>query len=136
MREINEIIIHCTATRTGAVVHVADVDRWHRQRGWAGIGYHFLVQPDGAIEVGRPLEKPGAHCRGHNRHSVGIAYVGGLDAHGHPADTRTPEQTEAIAALCARFMLMFNLTPADIHGHNHYNPHKACPCYNVEQEWL
>lgn len=136
MREIKEIIIHCTATRPGAVVHVSDVDRWHRQRGWAGIGYHYLIEPDGTIEPGRPLWKVGAHCHGHNRHSIGVAYVGGLDAHGHPADTRTPEQTEAIAALCARFMLMFNLTPADIHGHNHYNPHKACPCYNVESEWV
>lgn len=136
MRKINEIIIHCTATCPGAVVPVATVDSWHRQRGWAGIGYHYLIQSDGTIEPGRPIEQPGAHCHGHNAHSIGIAYVGGLDVHRRPADTRTPQQKEAIAALCARLMLAYNLTPADIHGHNFYDQHKACPCYNVESEWV
>ena len=89
MRKIDAIVIHCTATRAGQDVRAADIDKWHKERGFAGIGYNYVIDLDGTVEVGRPLTKDGAHCNtaglsglAYNKHSIGIVYVGGLDKHG------------------------------------------------------
>lgn len=132
-RQIDLIVVHCTATKPSADVHVADVDRWHRQRGFAGIGYHFLITLDGSIEAGRPLEQVGAHCLGHNAHSVGVAYVGGLDANGRPADTRTAAQKQALVELLQRLRQLF--PQAEIAPHRRFAA-KACPCFDVDKEYV
>lgn len=129
MRKINKIIIHCTATPRGRHVTVADVDLWHRNRGFAGIGYHFLIYLDGSIHSGRPIERVGAHCQGHNADSIGIAYVGGVEADGiTPADTRTEAQKTALRSLVKSLQERFDKTT--VHGHNEFAA-KACPCFNV-----
>ena len=74
MRHINEIIIHCSATPEGRDYTVADIDRWHKARGWRGIGYHYVIYRDGSVHAGRPVEQIGAHCTGHNANSIGICY--------------------------------------------------------------
>lgn len=60
------IIIHCSATRAGQDFTAADIDRWHRQRGFRSIGYHFVVRLDGTVEPGRDVALDGAHCTGWN----------------------------------------------------------------------
>ena len=132
MRKITEIIVHCTATPEGRWHTVADVDRWHRQRGFFGIGYHFLVLLDGTIATGRPLWRVGAHCTGHNTHSVGICYVGGLDAQGKPKDTRTPEQRKAMQQLIQLLKSVF--VGATVYGHHDFAA-KACPCFDARKEY-
>ena len=79
MRTITEIIVHCTATPRSRNVSAADVDRWHRQRGFNQIGYHYLIRLDGSVETGRPESSVGAHCLGHNAESIGVAYAGGTE---------------------------------------------------------
>ena len=98
MREIDKLIVHCTATREGDdSINVEVIDGWHKRRGWSGIGYHFLILIDGTIEHGRPIDKMGAHCKGYNKNSIGISYVGGVEKDGKtPKDTRTPEQKESL----------------------------------------
>ena len=132
MRAIDEIIVHCTATPQGRAVSVDDIDRWHRQRGFAGIGYHFVVYLDGTVHTGRPIDLAGAHCKGHNAHSIGICYVGGLDLQGHPKDTRTPAQKEALMALVTTLKTQY--PHAKIYGHRHF-ANKACPCFDAEKEY-
>lgn len=129
MRKIDEIIVHCTATPEGRPHTAKDVDMWHRQRGFDGIGYHFLVRLDGTVEPGRPLEKNGAHCLGHNAHSIGICYVGGLTKDGKsPKDTRTPAQREALRGLVTYLGRFFpNIT---LHGHREFAA-KACPSFDI-----
>jgi N-acetylmuramoyl-L-alanine amidase len=79
MRKVNKIIIHCTATPEGRDVSIDEVRRWHvKERGWRDVGYHFLIRLDGTVEEGRPIEMTGAHTRGHNWDSIGIAYAGGM----------------------------------------------------------
>lgn len=131
-RHIDAIIIHCTATQLGREVSVAEIDRWHKQRGWKGIGYHYLVGLDGTVYHGRPVDRVGAHCRGHNAHSIGVCYVGGLDAQGRPADTRTAAQKEALNHLLA--VLKKRYPDAKIYSHNWF-ANKACPCFNAEKEY-
>ncbi len=132
MRTITEIIIHCTATRPNAICTVESIRKYHRSLGWRDIGYHYVIYPDGSVHAGRPVEHPGAHTEGHNAHSIGIAYVGGLDADGHAADTRTEAQSLALLQLVYDLMEEHHIT--SIHGHNEF-ANRACPCFDVQQ-WL
>lgn len=134
MRQINYIIIHCSATKAGQDFRAKDIDRWHRERGWDGIGYHKVIDLDGTIEPGRSEAKPGAHCKGHNSDSIGICYIGGLDKNGKPADTRTELQKAALAGLVADYKRRF--PNAKVVGHRDMpNVHKACPCFNAKEEY-
>lgn len=128
-RKINELIIHCTATEYVIPVTVDDVRRWHIERGFDDIGYHYLIDRQGNIHVGRELSLPGAHCKGHNQHSVGICYVGGLKD-GLPADTRSFPQKESLNNLIAKLCETYPITK--ISGHNQYS-NKSCPCFPVDE---
>lgn len=132
MRRIDTIIVHCTATKAMRHFNVNDVRRWHIQRGFSDIGYHYLVLVDGTIEVGRPLSITGAHCQGHNAHSIGVCYVGGLNSKGAPADTRTPAQRKSLRTLLKSLKKQF--PNATIHGHRDFAA-KACPCFNATAEY-
>ena len=133
MRNINEIIVHCAATREGRDFTVEDITRWHKARGFATIGYHYVIYRDGSIHEGRHLEQIGAHCVGHNKHSIGICYIGGCASDGKtPKDTRTPEQKEALLSLLRRLKARF--PNATIHGHRDFAA-KACPSFDARSEF-
>ena len=131
MRNINDIIIHCSATKEGRDFRARDIDAWHRQRGWNGIGYHFVIDLDGTVETGRDINTVGAHCQGHNTGSIGICYIGGLDEDGNPKDTRTPEQYAAMHRLVDKLR---NEYGCPVHGHCDYAA-KACPCFDARGEF-
>lgn len=131
MRAIDEIIVHCTATPKGRDVSVEDITRWHRERGFTTIGYHYVVLLDGTIERGRPEEQVGAHCKGHNSRSIGVAYVGGCDKAMRPKDTRTVRQRASLRHLLKELKAKY--PTASIHGHNEFAD-KACPSFNVKTD--
>ena len=131
MRLINEIIIHCSATKAGQDFDVNDIDRWHKERGWKGVGYHYVIKLDGTIQEGRPLDQIGAHCIGHNKKSIGICYIGGLDKSGKPKDTRTVAQKESLRLLVNQLLERF--PGSKVYGHNEFAP-KHCPCFCVSKE--
>lgn len=135
MRKIDEIILHCSATEAGEDIKAADIRRWHtlpkpRGRGWRDIGYHYVVDLDGTIEAGRPVDQVGAHVSGHNQTTIGICYVGGL-LNGQPSDTRTPEQRRAIGELVAALAMVFP-SINKVSGHRDY-ANKACPCFDAKE---
>ena len=136
MRSITLIVIHCSAVRTNQTSSVAQIDTWHRQRGFKlGIGYHYVVRRNGEIEQGRPEWMVGAHCMNHNKYSIGVCYEGGLDARGQPADTRTPEQKAALRTLLADLHRRY--PRAVIVGHHDLNPIKDCPSSeNLTKEYV
>lgn len=136
LTRVDTIIIHCTATPRGRAVMVADVDRWHRDRGWNGIGYHFLIGLNGEVWEGRPLNVVGAHCQGYNAHSIGIAYVGGLEEDGKtPCDTRTDAQKKAMRKLVCDLDKVFGKR-LNVIGHRDLDRHKNCPCFNAKPEFM
>ena len=113
---------------------MADIDRYHRSLGWKGCGYHYVIPTDGTVEVGRPEAVIGSHCRNHNRHSIGVCYIGGLAADGKtPMDTRTPAQKLALKRLLAELHRRY--PKALILGHRDLDPSKACPCFNASKEY-
>lgn len=130
-RWITKIIVHCAATPEGKDFTVADIDRWHKAKGWKCIGYHFVIYRDGSVHEGRPIDMIGAHCKGFNSHSIGICYIGGCTADGkHAKDTRTPEQKLALRQLLEK--LHSKYPNASIHGHNEF-ANKACPCFSMNE---
>lgn len=134
MRTINEIIVHCSATQEGKDFTIADIDRWHRQRGFTKIGYHYVIYRDGTIHVGRNESEVGAHCLGHNQNSIGICYIGGLSSDGKtPKDTRTDAQKKALTTLLQTLKKKY--PSASIHGHRDFAK-KACPSFDATKEYM
>lgn len=132
-RYINEIIVHCTATPAGKDYTVDDIRRWHLQRGFSDIGYHYVVYRDGTVHEGRSVDIAGAHCEGHNTRSIGVCYVGGVQRNGKtPSDTRTNAQRAAMLNLL--FELREAYPNAKIHGHRDYAA-KACPSFDATTEY-
>ena len=141
-QNIDAIVIHCTATRAGQDVRAADIDKMHQERGFAMIGYNYVVDLDGTVEDGRPLTRDGAHCntaglsgKSYNKHSIGIVYVGGLD-----------EQKQALADLVYRLINEYPIV--EVIGHRDASPDKngngkiernewikQCPCFDVRAEF-
>ena len=135
MRTITLIVIHCSAVRPDQTSSVAQIDTWHRQRGFhLGIGYHYVIRRNGDLELGRPEYMVGAHCQNHNAHSIGVCYEGGLDIRGQPADTRTEAQRQALRRLLEE--LKERYPRALIVGHHDLNPLKACPCFDAVKEYI
>lgn len=135
MRNITLIIVHCSANKAGSTLRQEDIDRLHRSWGWKGCGYHFVVPTDGTVEKGRPAEEAGAHCRNHNRHSIGVCYIGGLAGDGRtPEDTRTPKQRAALRSLLEKLHRQY--PDALIVGHRDLDASKACPCFDAATEYF
>lgn len=132
MRLIQKIIIHCSATPEGRDVKTAEIRQWHLANGWSDIGYHYCIELDGSIHMGRNTDIIGAHTRGENVGSIGICYVGGMDADmKNPKDTRTDAQKEALR--CLIFDLKKKYSDITVHGHNEFS-NKACPSFDVSIE--
>ena len=141
MRKIDELIIHCTATRAewmgdnSTAAKVKEVTKWHLERKFSTVGYHYLIDRDGTVAEGRPVEKTGAHAKGHNAHSIGISLFGG---HGGDQDDKfednfTPEQDRALRRLIAQLRMEYPAIKT-VRGHNEVSP-KMCPCFQVSK-WL
>ena len=101
-------------------------------RGWSDIGYHYVVYLDGTIHEGRNVNISGAHCTGHNANSIGVVYVGGLDAKGNAKDTRTNAQKDGLLKLLKDLKKLY--PKATIHGHREY-AQKDCPCFDAKKEY-
>ena len=134
MRDINEIIVHCSATPEGRDIDADTIRRWHVEgRGWSDIGYHFVVLLDGTVEAGRPLERAGAHVKGRNRNSIGLCYVGGVGRDGKAAkDTMNRAQEQSMLNLITALRAVYGDVP--VTGHNKYAA-KACPSFQVDEKW-
>lgn len=132
MRTINSIIIHCSDSPFG---DVDIIDDWHKQRGWDCIGYHFVItnrhpkttktvnmRADGKVEVGRPIEVMGSHCKGKNRTSIGICLIG--------RETFTPKQQGALTQLLIKLCIEYQIDPQRIYAHSEFSS-KTCPNFGM-----
>lgn len=149
-RTITHIVIHGADTPAGRSVRPAEVDAWHKQRGFQrsaewrkrynpdlyAIGYHYLIDVDGQICTGRHPDEVGAHVKGHNSNSIGICLAG--------RGSYTIAQWQSL-----RLLVQSGLKPAPvICGHRDFSPDKngngiiepsewikTCPGFDVS-EWI
>lgn len=145
-RAMYTIVVHCSATKENKDYTSADIKKWHLERGFNDIGYHFIIRLDGTIEIGRQLDKIGAHVSGNNTGTIGVCYIGGLNSNGKSKDTRTDKQKESLKNL---INLLKGLTNAKkVLGHRDYSKDlnnngiiepneyiKDCPCFDVKKEF-
>lgn len=129
MRKITKIIVHCTANRPGCKMTARDF-LLHQKH--TKLGYHYIIFEDGSVFKMNPVDVVANHCKNHNATSIGIAYVGGLDAKGICADTRTPAQRDALRQLLVCLLRKY---PVPIYGHRHFNNGKVCPCFDADTEY-
>lgn len=130
------IAVHCSATTEKMNIGAADIDKWHRQRGWACIGYHYVIRRDGTIEQGRDEAVIGSHVQGWNANSVGICMIGGVSAAdvNKAVNNFTPAQFESLKKLLGELKTRY--PKAKIQGHRDFpNVAKACPSWDVKA-WL
>ncbi len=130
MRTINEVIVHCTATKPEQDIGVANVREWHLARGWSDVGYHWVIRRDGTVEKGRPEKSIGAHARGRNQHSIGVALVGGINAKALPDCNFTLKQWRSLDTVLQGIRERHGGVP--VIGHRDIEGvQKACPCFDA-----
>lgn len=125
-RPVDTIIIHTSDSpddRTS--VNAKEIDRWHKERGFKMIGYHYVVCKNGKLEQGRHLETVGAHCKGHNQFSIGICWVGRHDLNA--------AQRETLIAVVAKLLEIYKLKVDAVKGHHDFEPYKTCPNIDMQQ---
>lgn len=137
---INRIILHCSATPEGRDVSSGTIAGWHRARGFSNrggtyVGYHFLIHINGRIEACKPEDVRGTHAAPWNTGSIGVCYIGGLDAETRaPKDTRTPAQIESMKRLVRDLVAAYR--GSEVLGHRDVpGVAKACPCFDARSWW-
>lgn len=129
MRNINKIILHCSATKTDQSFDIDNIRDWHvNGNGWSDVGYHFYIKLDGTIQKGRPIERSGAHTKGHNKDSIGLCFEGGYHPDGSLWSEPTIAQQKTFINWLKTIEPEFGRIP--IHGHREYS-NKDCPGFDV-----
>lgn len=134
LESVDYIVVHCSATKPSVKVDAAMINRWHREKGWLKIGYHFVIGRDGKVETGRELHEVGAHVAGFNHVSIGICLAGGVGEDGKAENNFTPDQFAALRRVLT--YLKGQHPKAVIQGHRDFpKVAKDCPSFNVKK-WL
>lgn len=145
MRIIKYLVVHCTATPLTATI-ASIRSHWEKVLKWKNPGYHYIIKPDGEVVSINSEENISNGVAGHNRYSIHVSYIGGVDDKGKPADNRTDQQKEALYNLLLK--LADKYPDATTLGHRDLSPDinkngviepfewiKGCPCFDVA-EWL
>ena len=139
-RDITEVVVHWTAHFMNQDIGAEEIHSQHRQQGWDGCGYHYVIRKDGTIERGRPINKEGAHAKanGHNKYSIGIAFVGGYTVNSNsglanPPYGRESLNDEQMKALKMFFNAFYKVWPGgQAWGHNDTDPqNKSDPGFPI-----
>ena len=135
MRDIKKLIVHCSATPEGKDFDIDNIRQWHVvDNGWSDVGYHYVIKLDGTVQEGRPIEKSGAHTYGHNKDSIGVCYIGGMDKDMKEwKDTRTLAQEDSLFNLLMD--LKFDFPEAKVFGHRDFTNKKPSLSYNAYEEY-
>ncbi|MDX2147852.1 MAG: peptidoglycan recognition family protein [Planctomycetota bacterium] len=131
---VSRITIHHDAipstglrTSTDSVSRLNSVRSSHLQRGWADIGYHFVIDPTGRVWEGRPLSLQGAHVSDNNEHNLGIMLMGNFDRH-----APTAAQLASLDAFVVSQMRSYRVPLARVFTHQEIKP-TACPGRNLQR---
>lgn len=119
------IVIHHSKIENMTVESIHDL---HLKNGWAGIGYHKVILPDGTLADGRPEMMIGAHALGANSESIGIVLVGDFDT-GRPS----PAQMNTLLALTIKLMKQYGISADRVVPHRAVTAGTTCP--GLEFPW-
>lgn len=148
MRKINNIVIHCSATKANQSYTVAQMTKDHKARGFNSAGYNYYIRRDGTVIQLRPIDTIPAQVAGHNSDAIGICYEGGMSAAGKMEDNRTPSQKSALIGLIKQLKKIPEVAKAKVLGHRDFSPDlnhdgkiepnewiKWCPSFDAKTEY-
>jgi N-acetyl-anhydromuramyl-L-alanine amidase AmpD len=124
---INKIILHCSDTDLAEFDNIESIRKWHLEKKWSDIGYHFFIDKKGKIFDGRPIQRAGAHCAGQNLKSIGICVSG--------RKTFYDTQFRALRFLVQNLMDTYKIKKSEIYPHCYYNQNKTCPNFPIDIIW-
>lgn len=127
LKKIKQIIIHCSATDLPAYDNIEAIRKFHTDKGWADIGYHYFIDKKGHTFEGRPMSMVGAHCVGQNMTSIGICVSGNKIFY--------EEQFAALWFLVSNLIENFKIKRKDVLPHRFYNVNKTCPNFDLTKIW-
>lgn len=146
MRNITDIVIHCTAGPQSQTP--AQIISYHRKTlKWSAPGYHYIIAPDGSVTAAWPEQGVANGVKGHNATSLHIAYIGGVDEGGKGTDNRTAAQKAAILKLLRELRGRYpkatitghrDIASKDTNGNGVIDPWervKECPCFDALIEY-
>lgn len=130
---VKYLTIHCAATPEGRHVDAATISAWDQAK-FGQTSYHHVIELDGKDVRTLRDDQKGAHVGKNNTGNIGICYVGGVDVHGNPKDTRTPAQKTTLLTLIRTYKGRY--PDIKILGHRDWpGVAKACPSFSVA-DWL
>lgn len=133
MRNINYLVVHCTATQPDAKIESIQ-NYWRKNLGWKSPGYHYIVEANGNVVNLLPIEQVSNGVANWNSQIINISYIGGIDTKGNPKDTRTEAQKQSILKLLKELKKKF--PKAIIQGHRDFpKVNKACPSFDAKKEY-
>lgn len=131
-RNIKKIVIHCLQTPVQREDSAEDVHQWHLDKGWNGIGYHYVIQSNGDLQIGRSVDKNGAHTLQHNKDSLAVAIAGGMDWEGNIVENSFTKDTLIVLSdMIEKLMCMYPDVP--IYGHRELDKNRECPCMDIPE---
>ena len=130
-RKITRIVIHCSATKQGKYYDAQDIHLWHKARGWAGIGYTYVLLDSGELQQGRGINYTPAQAKGYNKGAIAICLIGGMnDKMIATENAFTVDQLLVLPNILKKLKKMY--PKAEILGHRDLKyVLKSCPCLEV-----
>lgn len=119
------LVVHCSDSPNTMDIGAEEIHEWHKERGFDGIGYHYVVRRSGEVEEGRPHYWQGAHVRGYNNESLGVCLIG--------KDEFTMKQMYALEMLLYQLKVLY--PNSKVIGHRDLDNKKTCPNFDVKDWW-
>lgn len=129
--KISKLVVHHSASKA-ATTKKADLERWHKERGFSQIGYHKVIEANGGIVEGRPELTQGAHAQGANMGSLGVCVVGNFE-------TESPAQAQiaSLVKVLTEWCKTHKLNSTKIYGHFNVpggTTETSCPGKNLKSQ--
>lgn len=134
MNGVSRLTVHHTAVASSDIRTEADAIRMlnsvrnsHLKRGWADIGYHYIIDPQGRVWEGRPISWQGAHVEDTNEHNLGICVLGNFDR-----QTPTPQALASLDAFIVDSSRRFRVPLNRIYTHRELRA-TECPGNSLQR---
>lgn len=124
-RKIRRVFLHCSASDNPEHDDISVIRKWHAQRGFTDVGYHWFIKKDGTVQAGRSVDQIPAAQQGHNTGTLAICL------HGLDKLKFTEAQFESLRALC-REINTIHQGKVTFHGHCEVSS-KTCPVFDYRK---
>ena len=136
-RPLSEVIVHGSETQSNKNIGSIEINNIHKKLGHDGIVYHYVIRRDGRLQRGRPADRESEHTNSHNKFSLAVCLVGGINlptGDVNPLDNRsesafTREQFTTLERFLEAFFM--KVPGGLVFGHNELESDVDDPYFSV-----